>query len=107
MTAPRLLALAALSAALAYGPAMAQSQNSTASTPKPANESKQSLPQELKQKLEKQGFTEVNVVPQSFIVSAKDKEGDPVTIVISPHSLTMFTVSNPSASTTGSGRSGN
>jgi hypothetical protein len=74
------------------------------------------LPQELSQKLQRQGFSDVRIVPGSFIVSAKDRNGDPVNMVIGPHSMTMFVVSNAgtsSGSTTGSGtnsttgRSGN
>jgi hypothetical protein len=33
----------------------------------------------------------VNVVPGSFLVSAKDKCGDPVTMVIGPNSMMMLT----------------
>ncbi|ARN79762.1 hypothetical protein [Methylocystis bryophila] len=52
----------------------------------------QNLPQELKQKLTSQGFTDVKVVPDSFLVSAKDKQGYPVTMLIGPDSLTVFTM---------------
>jgi hypothetical protein len=52
----------------------------------------QNLPQELKQKLTAQGFTDVKVVPDSFLVSAKDKQGHPVTMLIGPNSLTVFTM---------------
>ncbi|MFY9655921.1 MAG: hypothetical protein WAK01_04925 [Methylocystis sp.] len=56
----------------------------------------QNLPQQLQQKLTAQGFTDVKVVPDSFLVSAKDKQGFPVTMLIGPESLTVFTtVENP------------
>jgi len=52
----------------------------------------QNVPQELQQKLTDQGFTDVKVVPDSFLVSAKDKQGYPVTMLIGPNSLTVFTM---------------
>ena len=51
----------------------------------------QNLPAEIRSKLEQDGFTDVNVVPGSFLVSAKDKSGDPVTMVIGPNSMMMLT----------------
>jgi hypothetical protein len=52
----------------------------------------QSVPQELQQKLTSEGFTDVKIVPDSFLVSAKDKQGYPVTMLIGPNSLTVFTM---------------
>lgn len=100
---------AALATALIAGAAFAQGTNSSStatntnnppSTSNTSGASSQSLPHELEAKMRDQGFTDVKVVPGSFIVSAKDKQGDPVTMVIGPHSLSVFAVSNPS--TTGS-----
>jgi hypothetical protein len=79
----------------------------------PSNEStsaqlSQNLPKEIQSKLEQDGFTNVQIVPGSFLVRAKDKGGDPVTMVIGPHSMMMLT-QMPNASnnsTTGSGSSG-
>jgi len=45
----------------------------------------------------------VNVVPGSFLVNAKDKSGDPVTMVIGPNSMMMLTQAASSKNaTTGS-----
>jgi len=68
----------------------------------------QNLPKEIQSKLEQDGFTNVKIVPGSFLVRAKDKGGDPVTMVIGPNSMMMLTqVPNSSNnSTTGSGSSG-
>jgi len=66
----------------------------------------QTLPQEIKQKLESQGFSNVQVVPGSFIVSAKDKQGDPVNMVIGPHTMMMVTTSNVSDTSGGSQQQG-
>lgn len=64
----------------------------------------QNLPKEIRSKLEQDGFTSVNIVPGSFLVSAKDKNGDPVTMVIGPNSMMMLTqVPTSNHSTTGSG----
>jgi len=38
--------------------------------------------------LQKEGFTDVRVVPSSFMVRAKDKDGSPVVMSISPDSFT-------------------
>lgn len=77
-------------AALAQSPSSSQS---TATAPSsPAQASNQSLPDKIKQKLTAKGFTNVQVVPQSYLVNAKDKDGDPVTMLIGPNSMTVFTV---------------
>jgi hypothetical protein len=92
---PRLVGLAILCTVLGHGAALAQ--NSTSNTSDSGSSSSQSsptLPQQIRQKLAGQGFTDVNVVPGSFLVSAKDKQGDPVTMIIGPHSMTVFTVSS-------------
>jgi hypothetical protein len=100
-----LLVLAALQApALAQGTS-ANSQPSSQGAQ--ASNQSQPLPQQIKQKLQKQGFTDINVVPGSFLVSAKDSNNDPVTMVIGPHSLTMFTEIDNQAQTTGSAAGAN
>jgi opacity protein-like surface antigen len=66
-----------------------------------AQQTAQNLPQEIRAKLKDDGFTDVKVVPGSFIVSAKDKKGEPVTMVIGPDSMMMVTqVTNGRASST-------
>ncbi len=62
----------------------------------------QAMPAQIEKKLKDQGFSNVQVVPGSFIVSARDKQGDPVTMVIGPHSMTMFTTVS-TGDTTGTG----
>lgn len=102
LIASSLLVLAALQA-----PALAQGGSSQSNQAN--SQSSQPLPQEIKQKLQKQGFSDISVVPGSFIVSAKDSNKDPVMMVIGPHSLTMFTQVGTPGQTTGStaGGSGN
>lgn len=38
--------------------------------------------------LQQSGFTDVKIVPDSFLVRAKDKSGSPVTMFIGPDSVT-------------------
>jgi hypothetical protein len=56
-----------------------------------AEQTGKNLPQEIQAKLKEDGFTNVKVVPGSFIVSAKDKRGEPVTMMIGPNSMMMVT----------------
>lgn len=86
---------------LMMAPASAQTANTTPNTTagQSSPTQSQSLPLEIKQKLEKQGFTNVQVVPGSFIVSAKDKDGDPVNMLIGPNSMMVMTTAPVSATT--------
>ena len=102
----RLLTTAAV---IAFGFTAANAQSTSTNTPGSSTgtqQSTQAVPQEIKQKLTADGFTNVQVVPGSFLVSAKDKNGDPVMMVIGPHSMTILT-ELPSAhgGTTGSNAS--
>jgi hypothetical protein len=104
MMLARLLAATVLAAGLLQGTAFAQDNSAKSSDTGATAENAQTLPQELADKLKDQGFTDIKVVPGSFIVSAKDKNGDPVGMVIGPHSMTMFAaISAHDKSTTGSG----
>lgn len=47
--------------------------------------------QHVKQDLEQAGFTNVQVMPESFLVRAHDKQGRPVMMVINPDSITAVT----------------
>jgi hypothetical protein len=96
-----LLSVSVAPAALAQGAGSSSTGSSTqANQP---NQGSQSLPQQIQQKLKDQGFSNVQVVPGSFLVSAKDKQGDPVTMVIGPQSMTVFTMHSASGSSTTTG----
>lgn len=88
--AMRLLVSAIVISAFAQGAAFAQTgqggQNQSSGG---------SLPSQLQQKLRSQGFTDIEVVPEGYIVSAKDRDGDPVTMIVGPHSLAIFEETNP------------
>src|SRR3569832_2816504 len=98
----RLLISAAVASLFAFPALAADSSTNTAATPN-ATQTTQNLPAEIRSKLEQDGFTDVNVVPGSFLVSAKDKSGDPVTMIIGPNSMMMLTQVPTASSTTGSG----
>jgi hypothetical protein len=65
--------------------------------------------EKIKTELEQMGFKNVHVMPQSFLVRAENKEGNPMMMVINPDSVTSVTAlsgppgsSSPDASGTGS-----
>lgn len=72
------------------------------------------LRHQLTSDLKQAGFTDVRVMPESFLVQAKDKNGDPVSMFISPNGMTEVAAvpgnsnnSNPSATNgTASGSAG-
>jgi hypothetical protein len=102
-----LIASTLLVAALSQGAYAQTSSSSSPSTQSNAQAAQQaqSLPAEIKNKLTQDGFTNVTVVPGSFVVSAKDKHGDPVMMMIGPNSMTILTAVNQQNQTTGSGSS--
>jgi hypothetical protein len=115
----RMFASALLVAGLTQA-ALAQSGNQQNQSTNPAQSSQdqstnsaqntqaaQALPQELSQRLTSAGFSDVKVVPSSFVVSAKDKDGRPVLMRITPTSMTVLTEVPVSSSTTGSGNNNN
>lgn len=53
--------------------------------------SSQDLPGELKQQMERAGYTEIKILPGSYLVSAKDKGGKDVMMQIGPNSMTVIT----------------
>src|SRR5206468_5977892 len=63
--------------------------------------------QKIRQDLTSAGFTDVNVVAESFVVQAKTKDGNPVVMTIGPHGMSVFEAmnsasANSSTNTTGS-----
>jgi len=119
MMLKRLLACAILSTALSQaafaGPSNSSSAdnakaNANTSAQMSSNQSaqaSQTLPQEIRSKLQKDGYTDVKVVPSSFMVQAKDSDGDSVLMMIGPHSTTIISAmnANQESATTGSSTS--
>ena len=71
-------------------PALAASVGGTSNSSSTSNGSPQSsmeIQQDLQQSLTQAGFTDINIVPGSFLVRAKDKKGHPVEMMINPNSV--------------------
>ncbi len=68
--------------------ALAQS-NSPPATKAPSNNA--TLRQQVTTDLQQAGFTNVKVKPNSFLVQANDKSGNPVTMFITPDAMTEVT----------------
>jgi hypothetical protein len=77
-----IVAIAAMSSALPHF-ALAQSSQEGQSSP--------SMQAQVKSNLEQAGFTDIRIMPESFLVRAKDKDGNPVMMVINPDSVTAIT----------------
>ena len=88
--------------------ALAQAVNSnSASAPSPTTTanpqpSGPNLRQQLTNSLQQSGFTNIKVVPESFLVQANDKSGNPVTMFIGPNSATEVTTVGSNDQTSGS-----
>jgi hypothetical protein len=100
----RLTVSACASLALLAGTAWAQSPAPNAqndnpgmsdpqmSDPQMSDREMQHGPQKLREKLAQDGYTEVKIAPGSYIVSARDKDGHKVVMMIGPTSMTMMKV---------------
>ena len=62
------------------------------------NGQQQSIPQELESELQRAGYSEVKVIPRSYVVSAKDPEGNPSVMLIGPYAFEAVTFYKSSAS---------
>ena len=106
MKTTTLMAAAILTTVSSVALAQAASSNSgsTASPTTAANQhsSNSSLRQQLTNSLKESGFTNVKVVPDSFLVQANDKSGNPVTMFIGPNSATEVTTVGSNDQTSGS-----
>ena len=56
-----------------------------------ANQSQTRVRQQLTQMLQKSGYTDIRVAPTSFMVRAKDQDGNPVVMSISPDRFAEMT----------------
>ena len=57
----------------------------------------QALPQKIREKLTAQAYEDDSVAPSTYVVSARDKDGNRVMMLISPTSTTVMKVpANPS-----------
>jgi hypothetical protein len=106
MSALKILCALLLTCGFAGSAAAAQTSSAPASPPADQNAQPATQPpaghvgQRLREDLSKAGFTDIKIMPSSFLVRAKDSQGNPVMMVINPDSVTEVTEqSNPSAVT--------
>jgi hypothetical protein len=90
------------SAALAQTPSSNSGAAPAAATSTNPQPSGSSLRQQLTNSLQLSGFTNIKVVPDSFLVQANDKTGNPVTMFIGPNSATEVTTVGSREQTSGS-----
>lgn len=94
----RLLATAIVAAALIPGAVFAQGQMGSGAM---SSEQSTQLPEKIKEKLQQFGLTDVKVLPRSFVVTGKDKNGDQVNMLIGPHAMIVLTETGEETGTTG------
>ena len=86
----------ACAAAILMTAASAASAQTNPTPPAPAqqnasaeqNHNTQGLRQQMTANLKQSGFTDIKIVPDSFLVQAKDRSGNPVTLFLNPNSFT-------------------
>src|SRR5665213_2315991 len=90
-----LVAAAILTTVSTAALAQAASSNSgsapTPTTTATSQASGRNLRQQLTNDLQQSGFTNIKVLPDSFLVQATDKSGNPVTMFLGPNSSTEVT----------------
>ncbi len=59
-----------------------------------------SVRQQLSDNLKTAGYTDVKIVPEAFMVEAKNEAGDSVTMFLTPDSRTVFTAVDPKGADT-------
>ena len=87
----RSLALLAFFPLMMMTPALAQDPASTRNQPQSSSGDAQTIQQQVQNNLQQAGFTDIQMMPSSFLVRAKDSAGNPVIMVISPDSVTAVT----------------
>jgi sporulation protein YlmC with PRC-barrel domain len=98
----------AVALAFSQAPVMAQTtHDQTPSMKNSANQTthaKEGMRAQIRDMLQKSGFTDIQVMPGSFLIHAKDKDGNPVVMNVSPDSFTEMTevVGDKSADPAGS-----
>jgi PRC-barrel domain len=86
--------LLATTAAIALSSAAWAASDTANNQNNPNNQSNPKVRQELTQMLQKSGYTDIRVAPTSFMVRAKDKDGDPVVMSISQDHFAEMTAVN-------------
>ena len=71
--------------------AMDSAKSTSAQNAAPNPQGPAHIGQKLRDDLAKAGFTNITIMPSSFLVRAKDSQGNPVMMIINPDSLTEVT----------------
>jgi hypothetical protein len=71
--------------------ALALSQPALAQSTSQPDQDLQALPAKLQKTLEDAGLKDIQIVPHSFLVRAKDHDGNPVMMVVNPDSIMAVT----------------
>src|SRR3954451_2939079 len=77
--------------ALMTSPALAQDSTSTLNRTQTSPGDTQAIQAQVQNNLKQAGFTDIQIMPSSFLVRAKDSAGNPVIMVINPDSVTAVT----------------
>jgi hypothetical protein len=93
------IALISASAVFAQGSPNQPAPNPSANQSAQAK-SQQPIRQQIQNDLSQAGYTDIKIMPESFLVRAKDRRGNPVMMVINPDSITAATEENSHKSTT-------
>jgi hypothetical protein len=95
----RKFCIPAIAAACLFAlPALAATATTGDTTTTPPNTTP--IQQQLRQDLSQAGYTDIHIMPGSFLVRAKDKQGNQTEMMISPTSMTEITAASPSGSAT-------
>lgn len=79
------------SAAVNPGSPIQKGQTATNANPAAMSSGNLHIAQKLRADLTKAGYTDITIMPSSFFIQAKNSDGDPVTMMISPDSVTALT----------------
>jgi hypothetical protein len=82
--------LAAIATA-ALAPDITRAQNAPPQNLQSSPQNQTTIRQQVQKNLQDAGFSDINIMPSSFLVRAKDKSGNPVMMVINPDSITTLT----------------
>ena len=82
-----------------------QSQSQT-SSPNAQNQNRQTIRQMLTKNLQQDGYTDIQMIPSSFLIRAKDHQGHQVSMVVTPDSVMSVTELNNGQQTGGTVGSG-
>jgi hypothetical protein len=88
--------------ALSQGAPNQPTPNSSTKDQSAQTQSQLPIRTQVQNNLAQAGYTDIKIMPESFLVRAKDKSGNPVMMVINPDSITSITeVNSRGPATTG------